>query len=55
MGKLGKKGHTAESKRDTNRDMLYRIAGFKLLKIWESEYKSGEWKQKLYDFLLVKD
>jgi len=51
MGKLGRKGHTEESERDTNRDMLYRIAGFKLLKIWESEYKSGEWKQKLYDFL----
>ena len=36
-GKLGKKGHTEESARDTNRDMLYRIGGFKFCKVWESE------------------
>jgi len=37
MGKLGKKGHTAESNRDSNRDQLYRIAGFRFCKVWESE------------------
>lgn len=50
-GKLGKKGHVEESNRDEHRDQLYRIAGFKLLKIWETEYKSKEWKQKLQKFL----
>lgn len=50
-GKQGKKGHVEESKRDSNRDMLYRIAGFKLLKIWESEYKSNSYKEKLNKFL----
>lgn len=51
-GKLGKKGHSSESKKDTHRDMLYRIAGFRLCKIWETEYKSGEWIKKLQKFLL---
>jgi len=51
MGKLGKKGHVEESKRDSNRDMLYRIAGFKILKIWESELKSNTYKDKLCQFL----
>ena len=50
-GKLGRKGHTEESSRDTNRDQLYRIGGFKLCKVWESEFKSGEYKHKLYEFL----
>jgi len=50
-GKLGKKGHTEESAKDTNRDQLYRIAGFKVLKIWESEYNSNSYKKKLYEFL----
>ncbi len=53
-GKLGKKGHTEESIRDIHRDQLYRIAGFKVLKIWESEYKSKEFIEKLYDFLYEK-
>lgn len=51
MGKMGRKGHTSESKKDTNRDMLYRIGGFKLLKIWESEYKDGSYIKKLELFL----
>jgi len=50
-GKLGKKGHTSESDRDEHRDQLYRIAGFKLLKIWEIEYLSNSYKEKLYKFL----
>jgi len=51
-GKLGKKGHTAESDKDEHRDQLYRIAGFKVLKVWESDYKSNKYKQKVYDFLI---
>ena len=50
-GKLGKKGHTEESKSDSDRDQLYRIAGFKLLKIWESEYKDNTYVKKLASFL----
>lgn len=50
-GKLGKKGHTEESKRDSNRDYLYRISGFNVLKIWETDYLNGTWKEKLYNFL----
>jgi len=49
MGKLGKKGHVSESKKDTHRDYLYRISGFKLLKIWESD---KNWVEKLHIFLL---
>ena len=51
MGRLGKKGHIAESKHDSHRDMLYRIAGFRVLKIWENELKSNKYKTKLYQFL----
>jgi len=51
MGKLGKKGHTSESKKDTNRDTLYRIAGFKVLKIWESELNTNSYIPKLHKFL----
>lgn len=49
-GKLGKKGHTAESDKDEHRDQLYRIAGFKVLKFWETDLKEQNW-QKLYNFL----
>jgi len=50
-GKLGQKGHTEESQKDTHRDKLYRISGFKILKIWESQYKDKTYLQKLIDFL----
>jgi len=50
-GKLGKKGHVSESNTDEHRDMLYRMAGFKLLKIWETEFKSKKYKAKLCQFL----
>jgi len=50
-GKMGKKGHTSESDTDEHRDMLYRIAGFRVLKIWESEFKSNNYNTKLYQFL----
>ena len=51
MGKLGKKGHTEESEKDSHRDMLYRIAGFRLFKIWETEYKENSYEKKLWKFL----
>ncbi len=38
-GKLGKKGHTEESEKDSHRDYLYRIGGFRFFKVWQSEYK----------------
>jgi len=50
--KPGKKGHTKESDTDEHRDMLYRIAGFRVLKIWETEYKNGNWKKQLFEFLI---
>lgn len=50
-GSLGKKGHVEESERDSNRDMLYRIAGFKVLKIWESELESTKYNSKVCQFL----
>lgn len=50
-GKLGKKGHTAESNKDEHRDPLYRLAGFKLLKIWETDFKNGSWTNLLESFL----
>jgi len=50
-GKQGKKGHTEESNTDEHRDMLYSIAGFRVLKIWESEYVTNKYKPKLYKFL----
>ena len=49
--KPGKKGHTEESDKDERRDMLYRIAGFRVLKIWESEYINNSYNTKLYQFL----
>ena len=50
-GKLGKKGHTEESERDSHRDQLYRISGFRILKIWETEYKDNTYIEKLKEFL----
>lgn len=50
-GKLGKKGHWAESKTDSRRDELYKIKKFRYCKIWESEVKIGIWMAKLFSFL----
>lgn len=49
-GKLGKKGHWSESKRDSRRDNLYKQTKFRYCKIWQSELK-GPWKLKLFHFL----
>ena len=49
--KIRKKGHWEESRRDSRRDYHYAAAGFLVLKIWESEYKDGTWKEKLKSFL----
>ena len=50
-GKLGKKGHWAESKRDENRDSNYKRSNFRFCKIWETEIKNGVWGNKLFYFL----
>ena len=50
-GKLGKKGHWTESKRDENRDSNYKRSGFRFCKIWETEIKNGIWEIKLFHFL----
>jgi len=50
-GKLGKKGHWAESKRDSRRDKLYNDKKFRFCKIWEKEVKNGVWMLKLFHFL----
>jgi len=51
MGKYGKKGHWAESKRDFRRDALYKENGFRFCKIWESERKADMISKKLFHFL----
>lgn len=62
--KIIQKGHTEESNRDYHRDQLYRIGGFRLFKVWQSEYKklksngAYEWeseeKQKKFENKLWK-
>lgn len=49
--KIRRKGHWAESKRDTNRDQNYNKAGFRVCKIWQNELKKGDWPLKLFYFL----
>jgi len=50
-GKLGKKGHWTESKRDELRDDRYNLSGFRVCKIWETEIKQNVWENKLFYFL----
>lgn len=54
--KLSTKGHgrsgDISNSRDTNRDYLYRIGGFSVHKVWESDYIANTWKSKLNDFLI---
>ena len=47
------KGHSeVTNKKDTDRDLYYKIAGFDLLKIWDYELKDdGLWIPKLFKFL----
>lgn len=49
--KIIKKGHWVESKRDELRDDRYKMAGFRVCKIWEVEIKNGVWEIKLFYFL----
>jgi hypothetical protein len=53
--RLARKGHGPKgdmpNKRDTDRDHLYRIGGFKLLRFYEADLKEQNW-DKLYNFLL---
>lgn len=50
--RLAKKGHSHKGDIDTNRDvdrnMLYRIAGFRLLRLYESD---KDWNKQLESFL----
>lgn len=52
--RLARKGHGPEgdtpNKRDTDRDRLYRIGGFRLLRFYETDLKEENWN-KLYSFL----
>lgn len=48
-GKMGKKGHTEESKKDSRRDSFYSIGGFRVFKVWESD---KDWRTNLEQFLL---
>ena len=54
--KLASKGHGPEgditNTKDSHRDQLYRIAGFRVLKIYESEYNDDSWKSKIQGFLI---
>jgi len=49
-----KKGHghpgDLASIRDSRRDSLYLLGGFRVLKIWESEYNDGSWRKKMWRF-----
>ena len=51
--KLARKGHHREgdmdNKRDTRRAQFYKLGGFHILRIWESEKL---WKEKLEKFLV---
>lgn len=54
---LAKKGHGHEgdldTKRDSRRNELYKITGFRVLRIWESHYNHNTiWKLKLFQFLI---
>lgn len=49
-GKMGKKGHWSESKRDTRRDKCYKLTNFRFCKIWETELRNNIWKIKLFYF-----
>ena len=52
---LAKKGHghpgDLTNIHDTNRDEFYEYSGFRVCKIWESEFKLNTWKNKLFHFL----
>ena len=47
--KIIKKGHSEESKHDTDRDTFYESRKFRVFKVWESD---KEWKKSLGKFLL---
>ncbi len=53
--RLARKGHGPEgdapNKRDTDRDSLYRIGGFRVLRFYEADLKEQNWK-KLEKFLV---
>lgn len=52
--RLAKKGHGHQgdlaNKRDSRRDIFYLQGGFRVLKIWQSEYEDGSWRKKMWRF-----
>lgn len=54
--KMARKGHghqgDYDTKRDTGRNFYYSQAGFSVFRLWESTYKSENWKIQLFDFLI---
>jgi len=54
--RLATKGHGREgdfsNKRDTKRNKFYALAGFRILKIWESDFLTTIWMHKIDRFLL---
>ncbi len=53
---LAKKGHghpgDLANIRDSRRDSNYSRGGFRVLNIWESDYKNESWKKTLWQFLV---
>jgi len=54
--KLAKKGHgdkgDIETKRDSRRNEYYKLGGFKLLRIWQDDFKTNVWTLQLSEFLI---
>ena len=53
---MAKKGHGHDgdlpTKRDSRRNHFYECAGFKLFRVWESNFKKDMWKIALTEFLI---
>lgn len=53
---LARKGHGHEGDidtvRDTKRNELYQNAGFRVFRLWESNFKTTNWKIQLFAFLI---
>lgn len=53
---LAKKGHGHEgdtdTARDTRRNESYQNAGFRVFRLWESNFKNKNWKVQLFKFLI---
>ena len=51
-----KKGHghsgDLDTKRDSRRNTFYEQYGFRVFRLWESDYKKQNWKVMLFEFLI---